>query len=236
MPPRRRPVRQTFIPYVYTRAELRALLAAAPEIEKSSSSINSQTFRAFLLLLYGTGSSLGEMLALRYDDVDLKKGFLTIRSRNPRRARKLPIGKDLLESLARYIRWRNRRGLESDYLFRTKTGHALVVSTVTHSFRRLRAAAGVVRRDSTSQQPRMHDFRITFAVHRITSWIRNSANLNRMLPPLAVYMGQVGLGATEKYLLMTPEHFRKQLDMLSPRHGTRRWCDDKDLMAFLSAL
>jgi integrase len=66
-------VRQTFIPYVYTRAELRALLAAAPEIEKSSSSINSQTFRAFLLLLYGTGSSLGEMLALRYDDVDLKR-------------------------------------------------------------------------------------------------------------------------------------------------------------------
>jgi hypothetical protein len=57
-----------------------------------------------------------------------------------------------------------------------------------------------------------------------------------MLPALAVYMGQVGLGATEKYLLMTPEHFRKQLNMLSPKHGKKRWRDDKELMQFLSTL
>jgi hypothetical protein len=57
-----------------------------------------------------------------------------------------------------------------------------------------------------------------------------------MLPALAVYMGQVGLGATEKYLLMTPEHYRKQLDVLSPKRGSTRWRDDKKLMAFLNAL
>jgi hypothetical protein len=57
-----------------------------------------------------------------------------------------------------------------------------------------------------------------------------------MLPALAAYMGQVGLGATEKYLLMTPEHFRKQLDMLSPMRGKKRWRDDKELMAFLNTL
>jgi hypothetical protein len=57
-----------------------------------------------------------------------------------------------------------------------------------------------------------------------------------MLPALAVYMGQVGLGATEKYLLLTPEHYRKQLNMLSPMRGKRRWRDDKELMAFLNTL
>jgi hypothetical protein len=57
-----------------------------------------------------------------------------------------------------------------------------------------------------------------------------------MLPALAVYMGQSGLGATDKYLLMTPEHFRKQLNMLSPRRGSKRWRDDKKLMAFVNAL
>jgi hypothetical protein len=57
-----------------------------------------------------------------------------------------------------------------------------------------------------------------------------------MLPALAVYMGQNGLGATEKYLLMTPEHFRKQLNLLSPKRGKKRWRDDKPLMQFLAAL
>ena len=236
MSPQRLPVRQTFVPHISTRAEVRALLKATTHVQKRNSLIDAQTLRAFLILLYGTGSMSGEIIALRCDDVDLRNGFLTIPSRNNRRARRLPIGHDLQEVLRRYIRFRTRRGFESDYLFTAKNGRALVATTVVHTFRRLRIVAGITRRDSNVQQPRMHDLRVTFAVHRITSWIRNGANLNRMLPALAVYMGQSGLGATDKYLLMTPEHFRKQLNMLSPKCGKTRWRDDKELIAFLSAL
>jgi hypothetical protein len=57
-----------------------------------------------------------------------------------------------------------------------------------------------------------------------------------MLPALAAYMGQVGLGSTERYLSMTPERFRKQLDKLSPAQGKGRWRDNKGLMEFLSRL
>jgi hypothetical protein len=57
-----------------------------------------------------------------------------------------------------------------------------------------------------------------------------------MLPALAVYMGQVGLGYTENYLLMTPERFRKQLNRLSPAHSKRHWRDDGALMDFLAKL
>jgi hypothetical protein len=35
---------------------------------------------------------------------------------------------------------------------------------------------------------------------------------------------------------MTPEHFRRQLNMLSPKRGKTRWRDDKKLMQFLSTL
>jgi integrase/recombinase XerD len=236
MPPQRLPVRQTFVPHIYTRAEIRALLTATTQVQKKNSLIDAQTLRAFLILLYGTGSMSGEMLALRCVDVDVRNGFLTIQSRNNRRARRLPIGHDLQEVLRRYIRFRSRCGFESEYFFTTQNGRALARATVVQTFRRLRKTAGIVRRDSNAQQPRMHDLRITFAVHRITSWIRNGANLNRMLPALAVYMGQSGLGATDKYLLMTPEHFRKQLNMLSPKCGKTRWRDDKKLMLFLSGL
>jgi integrase len=236
MPPPKAAVRQTFVPYIYSRAELRALLSATTRSQTPKCLIDAQTLRAFLILLYGTGSSVGEMLALKFHDVDPNKGILTIRNRNPSRVRKLPLGRDLIEVVRKYIRFRSRYESESEYFFTSQKGLALSISTVCFTFRRLRKAAQVIRHDSIAQQPRMQDLRITFAVHRITSWIRNGANLNRMLPALAVYMGQVGLGATEKYLLMTPEHFRKQLNMLSPKRGRRRWRDDKELMQFLSTL
>jgi integrase/recombinase XerD len=110
------------------------------------------------------------------------------------------------------------------------------MSTVRKNWQRLRRIARVTRNDGDAYQPLMHDLRYTFAVHRITSWIQNGANLNRMLPALAAYMGQVGLGSAERYLYMTPERFRKELDKLSPMRGKGRWRDNKPLIGFLANL
>jgi integrase/recombinase XerD len=57
-----------------------------------------------------------------------------------------------------------------------------------------------------------------------------------MLPALAAYMGQMGLGATERYLFMTPERFRKALNKLSPAHSRHKWRNDPALMKFLASL
>jgi len=82
----------------------------------------------------------------------------------------------------------------------------------------------------------MHDLRPSFAVHRIASWIKSGADLNRMLPALAAYMGLVGLTTTERYMALTPERFRKELVKLSPQRNRRHWRDDPQLMEFLAAL
>jgi integrase/recombinase XerD len=82
----------------------------------------------------------------------------------------------------------------------------------------------------------MRDLRSTFAVHRITSWIKEGADLNRMLPALAAYMGNVSLASTEKYLSLTPERFRKELQKLSPQRGNGHWRDNPALIKFLTAL
>jgi site-specific recombinase XerD len=121
-------------------------------------------------------------------------------------------------------------------LFITKRGKQISGRAANKYFERIRKLANVGRRDGSTFQPRMQDLKYTFAVHRITSWIRNGADLNRMLPALAAYMGQVGLGSTERYLALTPERFRKHLQKLSPTRGGHRWRNDKELMAFLSSL
>jgi hypothetical protein len=48
------------------------------------------------------------------------------------------------------------------------------------------------------------------------------AELNRMLPALAGYMGQMGVGSTERYLSLTPERLQTQLDELSPMRRKKR--------------
>ena len=79
-------------------------------------------------------------------------------------------------------------------------------------------------------------FRLFVCRCHITSWVKSGANLNRMLPALSVYMGQVGLASTERFLFLTPERFRKELDKLSPQRAKKRWRDNATLMRFLEDL
>jgi site-specific recombinase XerD len=47
--------------------------------------------------------------------------------------------------------------------------------------------------------------RHTFAVHRVTSWYQQGADVQNLLPKLSTYLGHVKLTATQVYLTMTPE-------------------------------
>jgi len=63
----------------------------------------------------------------------------------------------------------------------------------------------VLRHDGARYQPRLHDLRHAFAVHRLVAWYRQGADVQRLLPQLATYLGDVHLAATQRYLTMTPE-------------------------------
>jgi len=73
------------------------------------------------------------------------------------------------------------------------------------AFQRLRKYAGIRRSDTTRFQPRMHDLRHSFAVHRLTEWYRQGADAQRLVYHLSVYLGHVSLVGTQVYLTMTPE-------------------------------
>lgn len=40
----------------------------------------------------------------------------------------------------------------------------------------------------------------------------------------------------ERYLALTPERFRRQLNTRSPKRGKRRWRNDAELMRFVDSL
>ena len=206
LPPSAPKVTQSFVPYIYSRSDLRSLLDAVPRCQRKSACVMSgATFRTLLLFLYGTGMRLGEALRLRLMDVDLTLGLVTIRDAKFYKSRLVPLGPDLARLIRQHLHQPRRRNQHFRSLFQTKSGGPIAAQVADASFSRLRRIAGIERRDDSYFQPRLHDLRHTFAVHRLTQWYRQNADLQRMLPALSTYLGHVDLSATQRYLTMTPE-------------------------------
>ena len=237
MPQARPPSSKTFSPYIYTRAEIRSLLQAARQCQtRNLCVVDAVTFRCLILTLYATGGFLGEILNLHVKDIHFRRRSLTLPGNRIIQSRCIPISLDLQKDLRAYVTLKHgRRGAERS-LFLTKAGLPIKAGTVEARFKRLRRISGIGRQDGSVFQPRLLDLRASFAVHRITSWIKERADLNRMLPALAAYMGNVSLTATEQYLALTPERFRRELQKLSPEFGKKHWRDDPALMKFLTSL
>jgi site-specific recombinase XerD len=201
---------QDFIPYIYSRAELRRLLEALPQCQRRSAClITAVTVRALLLLLYGTGMRLGEALGLRVVDVDLAQNLIRIREAKFYKTRLVPIGDDVHRVLKNYLSSPNRKKRADSPLFQSKTRERIKAAIAERAFKRLRKMCGVRRPDTFSFQPRIHDLRHTFAVHRVTAWYRQGADVQKLLPALSTYLGHVSLESTQRYVTLTPELLRQ---------------------------
>lgn len=237
LPPPPPKERSTYRPYIFSRSEIHLLLnESVPCQKRSNCLIDGCTLRMLTLTLYATGALCGEILRLRRQDIALKQSRIRIYRTDPARSRCIPIPRDLRNELKNFLWLKQRKKIDNAPIFLTRSGHPVTIGCLDHAFRRLRRLAGITRNDTSNYEPRLHDLRATFAVHRISSWLRAEIDLDRMLPALAAYMGNVWLGSTEQYLAMTPERFRKQLHIVSPERGRKRWRDDFELMKFLSSL
>jgi integrase len=187
-------VPETFVPHIYTDQELRRLLAGVDENQAEvRCTISARTFQAALLLLYGAGLRLGELLALRRDDVDLDRSLILIRESKFYKSRQLPVGPRLTQILAE-VAPANRPSMAA--FFVNRRGHPIPLHTIWWNFNKLRTAVGV--------RGRLHDLRHTFAVHRLLAWYREGADVQRHLPHLSTYLGHARIACTQRYLTMIP--------------------------------
>lgn len=196
-----------FVPYIYTRQELRSLLDAALTYQKIRDQLEPYMVRMLLLLLYGVGLRISEAISLTLADVDLVQAILTIRETKFHKTRLVPLGRQLNQVLLQYADRRRREGY-SQYpeapFFISRNGKPVKQDTIENAFQLIRKKAGIYRIDGASYQPRLHDLRHTFAVHRLTEWYKQGADVQKWLPVLSVYLGHHRLASTSVYLTMTP--------------------------------
>ena len=192
-----------FVPYIYSHEELRRLLETAAAYQGCV--VEAATIHTLVLLLYGAGLRLCEAINLDQGDLDADHAVLTIRQTKFGKTRLVPFGCQLQGALTQYAARGRQRAAPETPFFTTSTGARLKQRTVQGCFRRVCDQAGIRRSDARRYQPRLHDLRHTFAVHRLVSWYQQGADVQRLLPQLSTYLGHSSLSCTQVYLSMTPE-------------------------------
>ncbi len=192
-------------PYLYSDAEVCALMAAARQLRTP---LRAATYETLIGLLAVTGLRVGEAIGLDRDDIDLRRGMLTIRDAKFGKTRQVPLHSSTVNALTAYTRQRDQLcpRCASPAFFVSTTGTRLFYNTFHLAWSDLVHRAGLQPR-SASCRPRPHDLRHSFAVATLLSWYRDEADVTVRLPLLSTYLGHTHPGATYWYLSGAPELF-----------------------------
>jgi site-specific recombinase XerD len=207
-----------YAPHIFTIEQIRALLEAAGRHQGRN--FWPDLLRLLILTTYCTGLRLGETVRLRCVDVDLRTRVLHIRA-SKGRTRLVPFGADLAREFHQYLpqreeMLRRKRQDRADALFIGRYGRAITLKATSDILRRLLRHMGL-KRPRGRIGPRPYDLRHAFAVHRLTAWYREGADIHARLPWLSAYMGHVSVLGTETYLHATPELLQFASDRFARR-------------------
>ena len=145
-------------PYLYSNEEIRNLLQAARRLQ-SAHGLRGPTYYSLLGLLAVAGLRISEARNLQTEDVDLKKGVLTIRVAKFGKSRLVPIHPSTRKVLSDYASRRDRfLGRRPTTFFISGRGTRLDGAEIRRTFYALSRQIGL-RGPSDSHGPRLHDFR-----------------------------------------------------------------------------
>jgi integrase len=191
------------VPYLYSPAEVAALMTAAAAIRTP---LRAATYQTLIGLLAVTGMRVGEAISLDRADLAAGQGLLTIRSGKFGKSRQLPLHATVVQALDRYAGQRDSacRRLATPAFLVSGAGTRLIYQDVHFTFHQLTEAAGL-RPRSAACRPRIHDLRHTFAVATLARWHADGGDVTARLPLLSTWLGHADPAGTYWYLTGTPE-------------------------------
>lgn len=208
-------------PYIYSDAEIEALLAAALALPPVHA-LRRWTYHCLFGLIAVAGLRHSEALNLCRDDVDLDQGVLTIRQSKFGKSRLVPLHASTVAVLRDYSERRDAHlaSPRSPYFFVAEQGGRLLHQYVHRVFWRLSRRIGL-RQKGERNGPRVHDLRHRFAVQTLLSWYRAGEDVEQQLPVLSTFLGHVCVRDTYWYLPTTPELMSQAARLLDKRWEAR---------------
>jgi integrase len=189
------------------------MLSVADDLSPTPNSpLRPAVLRLAVVILYTAGLRIGELVRLQLGDVDERTGVLHIRESKFHKSRLTPLSNDARRELRQYLRLRLVKPydlrpaaslLYHDQQSRTRGWGVYSVIGLQVAIRRLFDRAAV--RDTEGRRPRVHDVRHSFAHQVLLRAYRSGADVQTLLPKLALYMGHVNIVSTAYYLRFIPE-------------------------------
>jgi integrase len=209
---------QRAMPYVYSDAEIDALLAAALALPPGDG-LRRWTYHTLFGLFAVTGMRLSEAIGLERDDVDLNAGVLTVRQTKFGKSRLVPLHPTTRTALHSYADRRDARlgSRCGSTFFVAERGGRLLPEYVHRVFWRLSREIDL-QRSGDRARPRVHDFRHRFAIRTLLHWYRAGKGAEQQLPLLSTYLGHTCVRDTYWYLSACPELMEE-----AARRLDRRW-------------
>jgi integrase/recombinase XerD len=198
-------VARTFLPYIFTEAQMQALLAAALRLPRIRPfPLCPDVMHMAIATLYTLGLRISEALNLRLADIDDEQQTLFIRQAKFYKERYVPYGPRFAEQLRSYLEARRVEGVSTageSPLFVRWSDQPLTAGTFRRHYVEAMRDAGIIRGEGP--KPRIHDLRHAFAVHRLLRWYREGVDVQKRLVLLSTFMGHVSIYSTQVYLTIT---------------------------------
>ncbi len=202
--PRHRPK-----PYIYSRDEIRALLAAAETVSRRSAVVGP-TCAALFGLMAVTGIRVGEAVAMDDEDLHVDDAVIHVRHAKYNRPRVLPLTQCTLDHLLEYRALRERLVDTTDEsaLFVGWRGQRLSTTRAQIYFARAGQMIGLRELQPNGKNgtgPRLHDLRHSFAVHTLIDWYRDGLDIDVEMYKLSVWLGHKSPKESYWYVEAVPE-------------------------------
>jgi integrase len=195
--------RPRIAPYIYTDAEIAALIAAAGKLRPPLRAARHQTLIGLLAV---TGMRPGEALSLDRQDVDLHHGTVHVRAGKQKKQREVPLHDSTIGALREYARQRDAYFASpvTPAFFMSARGRRMTRGELNQTFAKLIREIGLEGRGARAR-PRAYDLRHAFAVRTLLDWQRAGEEIDRRMPLLSTYLGHVDPASTYWYLEAVPE-------------------------------
>jgi integrase len=162
-------------------------------------------FPLLIRVLCFCGLRISEALNLKVKDVDVENNFFILRETKNCQDRMIPLDDNLKHRFGLYKEQMNFV-TDEDYFFPAPDGYRYSVSVIESTFRNAMFTAGIPYRGK-NKGPRLHDLRHTFCVHSMQKLTQGGKEAYAALPILMTYLGHKSIGATSRYIHLSPESY-----------------------------
>ena len=196
-------------PFLFEPTQIKWLLALASELpDNPRATGRGVVYPLIFSLMYGLGLRVGEIVRLRYCDVDSQRNLLIIDKSKFGKTRLVPFGPLMTQRIAGYLQLgigRYGAWQPEDPVFSfntTSVRKPMRTETVSQTFHHLMPELNLSVPPGV-RQPHLHCLRHSFAVAILLRWYRTGVDPNQRLFHLSTFMGHADPASTAWYLTIT---------------------------------